>query len=173
MSFPISAPPLEPQIRGHFYWALKGTLSLGYNTRQREMDKAQQKCPPRLPSSTVPWFCCLPKFASRRIDVPPTVCRESRKRFNKFRPRESVRTVRSSCCRFRRPSLAGVWIHYGEMLHAFHTCPVIVDFPAYFMRICNVFSPTSNWGNRRWSAPLPEVRVAAAVRALVRGREKG
>ena len=32
MSFPISAPPLEPQIRGHFYWALKGTLSLGYNT---------------------------------------------------------------------------------------------------------------------------------------------
>ena len=32
MSFPISAPPSEPQIRGHFYWALKGTLSLGYNT---------------------------------------------------------------------------------------------------------------------------------------------
>ena len=32
MSFPISAPPLEPQIRGHFYWALKGTLSLGYNS---------------------------------------------------------------------------------------------------------------------------------------------
>ena len=32
MSFPISAPPLEPPIRGHFYWALKGTLSLGYNS---------------------------------------------------------------------------------------------------------------------------------------------
>ena len=32
MSFPISAPPSEPQIRGHFYWALKGTLSLGFNT---------------------------------------------------------------------------------------------------------------------------------------------
>ncbi len=32
MSFPIQAPPSEPQIRGHFYWALKGTLSLGYNT---------------------------------------------------------------------------------------------------------------------------------------------
>ena len=36
MSFPISAPPLEPQIRGHFYWALKGTLSLGYNIRSRD-----------------------------------------------------------------------------------------------------------------------------------------
>ena len=33
MSFPISAPPSEPQIRGHFYWALKGTLSLGFNTQ--------------------------------------------------------------------------------------------------------------------------------------------
>ena len=32
MSFPISAPPSEPQIRGHFYWVLKGTLSLGYNS---------------------------------------------------------------------------------------------------------------------------------------------
>ena len=35
MSFPISAPPSEPQIRGHFYWALKGTLSLGFNTSKR------------------------------------------------------------------------------------------------------------------------------------------
>ena len=32
MSFPLSAPPSEPQSRGHFYWALKGTLSLGFNT---------------------------------------------------------------------------------------------------------------------------------------------
>ena len=31
MSFPLSAPPSEPQSRGHFYWALKGTLSLGFN----------------------------------------------------------------------------------------------------------------------------------------------
>ena len=32
MSFPLSAPPSEPQSRGHFYWALMGTLSLGFNT---------------------------------------------------------------------------------------------------------------------------------------------
>ena len=32
MSFPLSAPPSEPQSRGHFYWALKGTLSLGFNS---------------------------------------------------------------------------------------------------------------------------------------------
>ena len=35
MSFPLSAPPSEPQSRGHFYWALKGTLSLGFNIEER------------------------------------------------------------------------------------------------------------------------------------------
>ena len=31
MSFPIFHLLAEVQIRGHFYWALKGTLSLGFN----------------------------------------------------------------------------------------------------------------------------------------------
>ncbi len=34
MSFPIFHLLAEVQIRGHFYWALKGTLSLGFNTIQ-------------------------------------------------------------------------------------------------------------------------------------------
>ncbi len=32
MSFPISAPPLDPPIRGHFYGPRKGTLSLPFNS---------------------------------------------------------------------------------------------------------------------------------------------
>ena len=33
MSFPIFHLLAEVQIRGHFYWALKGTLSLGFNMK--------------------------------------------------------------------------------------------------------------------------------------------
>ena len=59
MSFPISAPPSEPQIRGHFYWVLKGTLSLGHNSAF--------------------WSACLERFLARilapiaeRLDSTPT-----------------------------------------------------------------------------------------------------
>ena len=35
MSFPIFHLLAEVQIRGHFYWALKGTLSLGFNMEKK------------------------------------------------------------------------------------------------------------------------------------------
>ena len=43
MSFPISAPPLEPQIRGHFYPAPKGTLSFGYNRMLHAGDRPRKR----------------------------------------------------------------------------------------------------------------------------------
>ena len=64
MSFPISAPPSEPQIRGHFYWALKGTLSLGFNT-------VSYCSHVRYCFAAAPAFDCCPIMSFRRRQRAP------------------------------------------------------------------------------------------------------